>query len=185
MKPCRVCGLEKPYTEFYRQQDTRDGYRNACKPCFIAESMRYHKAHPEVCQRASRNYRKRHPEKVNAYDKAYKRDHRPQSNARQKFRYHNNPTYRPRYRKAAALYKARKRGALITEVIHPFSIYDRDHGRCHICHWPVSRKKFHLDHLIPISLGGNHTAVNVAIAHPRCNLRRGAGRTPAQLRLLG
>jgi 5-methylcytosine-specific restriction endonuclease McrA len=42
-----------------------------------------------------------------------------------------------------------------------------------------------LDHLIPLSKGGNHTSDNLALAHGRCNSRRGAGRIPAQLRLLG
>tara|TARA_Y100000310_G_scaffold343310_1_gene450325 strand:- start:128 stop:817 length:690 start_codon:yes stop_codon:yes gene_type:complete len=33
MKACRICGKEKPLTEFYKRKDSPDGYRNDCKEC--------------------------------------------------------------------------------------------------------------------------------------------------------
>ncbi len=71
------------------------------------------------------------------------------------------------------------------EFVDRAVVYGRDGGKCHICSRPVSRLNFHIDHLIPVSKGGGHTYNNVAIAHPRCNIKRGAGRLPAQLRLVG
>lgn len=32
-KMCRICGVEKPITEFYKHNHTKDGYRNECKEC--------------------------------------------------------------------------------------------------------------------------------------------------------
>ncbi len=80
--------------------------------------------------------------------------------------------------------RARIRG-LETEAVDRLVVYERDGGRCHLCNKTVSRHNFHIDHLIPISKGGSHTYANVALAHPRCNMRRGNGRLPAQLRLVG
>lgn len=40
-----------------------------------------------------------------------------------------------------------------------------------------------MDHLVPLSKGGDHSWENVALAHRSCNSKRGAGRLPAQLRL--
>jgi HNH endonuclease len=60
----------------------------------------------------------------------------------------------------------------------------RDSWRCHLCHRKVSRKTWSIDHLIPVSQGGDHTRMNVALAHRDCNARRGAT-GPAQLLLLG
>lgn len=58
----------------------------------------------------------------------------------------------------------------------------RDGWRCHLCGKRVTRKTWSVDHLIPLSHGGSHTYVNVALAHQRCNsLRRDTGM--AQLRL--
>lgn len=80
---------------------------------------------------------------------------------------------------------ARLMGAPIVERVNRQSIYDRDKGMCHICKKRVPLRLFTLDHLIPLSKGGNHTAVNLAVAHRSCNSRRGVGYLPAQLRLFG
>lgn len=61
----------------------------------------------------------------------------------------------------------------------------RDGWRCHICGGVVERKDASQDHLIPVSRGGKSDPNNLALAHRGCNARRGAGRLPAQLRLLG
>jgi 5-methylcytosine-specific restriction endonuclease McrA len=62
-------------------------------------------------------------------------------------------------------------------------IYERDAGKCHLCHRPVSRKTFTLDHIIPKSLNGPGTWENLALAHKSCNSKRGVDRMPAQYRL--
>jgi 5-methylcytosine-specific restriction endonuclease McrA len=66
-------------------------------------------------------------------------------------------------------------------MIDPREIYDRDGGRCHICGKRVTFERMTLDHLVPVSKGGEHVALNVRIAHGSCNSSRGAGRLPAQL----
>ena len=68
------------------------------------------------------------------------------------------------------------------EVVDLATVARRDGWRCHICRLKVTREDWSLDHLIPLSHGGEHTYANVALAHHRCNARRGAT-GPAQLRL--
>lgn len=70
-------------------------------------------------------------------------------------------------------------------------IGERDGWRCHLCHRKVNRKLsgMHpdgptIDHLVPLSFGGEDTLDNVALAHRKCNLERNNS-GPAQLRLLG
>lgn len=36
MKTCRDCGLELPYSEFYKNRNVRDGHLNQCKKCTVA-----------------------------------------------------------------------------------------------------------------------------------------------------
>jgi 5-methylcytosine-specific restriction endonuclease McrA len=93
-----------------------------------------------------------------------------------------------RRRKDAAARTRRKRALRRGGSAQPYdrrTIYQRDGGRCHICGETVDPDRFHLDHLVPIADGGADAPENVAVAHPRCNLRRGRGRTPVQLRLVG
>lgn len=82
------------------------------------------------------------------------------------------------------LRSAEKRGAVVVERFHLVEIAERDGWRCHICGCQVSRETWSVDHLVPLSKGGDHTRINVALAHRICNSRRGAGRLPAQLLLL-
>lgn len=61
-----------------------------------------------------------------------------------------------------------------TEMFKRSDIIDRDHSTCYLCGHPVDTHDIHLDHVIPISKGGPHTADNVRVTHSQCNLRKGA-----------
>ncbi len=70
-------------------------------------------------------------------------------------------------------------------------IAERDAWRCHLCGKKVSPKASYLspgeatiDHLLPVSQGGQHNRANVALAHRQCNSERGATGA-AQLRFVG
>lgn len=82
-----------------------------------------------------------------------------------------------------------KRRALLAgatvEPVKRSEIAERDNWRCHICGGKVTRKDWSLDHLVPLSKGGEHSSRNVRLAHRRCNSRRHDGVLPAQLLLLG
>lgn len=68
------------------------------------------------------------------------------------------------------------------EHIELIVLAERDGWRCHLCRRKVSLRTWSMDHLIPLSQGGAHVYENVALAHRRCNAKRGV-RGPAQLRL--
>ena len=42
-KMCRICGVEKPITEFYKHNHTKDGYRNECKECHSKKGKEHYK----------------------------------------------------------------------------------------------------------------------------------------------
>jgi hypothetical protein len=122
---------------------------------------------PEILKQVS-GYRAKNHDKIKSSNKKYNMSSQGRINRSQ----------------ATAIRKARINGASIIEKIDRNAIYERDGGICHICHRKVSKKTFTLDHLVPVVHHGDHTAINIAIAHRGCNSRRGAGRIPAQLRLL-
>ena len=82
-------------------------------------------------------------------------------------------------------YRARKHGAARVEKIDRQYVIARDKSICHICGKRVPAGEIELDHLVPLSRGGDHTHDNVAVSHRVCNRRRGAGHIDAQLRLIG
>lgn len=95
-------------------------------------------------------------------------------------------------RASAARYRARKRHAR-TEVFRHEDVFDRDGWRCGLCGKKINRdlvfphpKSVSLDHVIPLSLGGEHSMANTQAAHLDCNTRKNAGSIgPEQLRLIG
>lgn len=79
--------------------------------------------------------------------------------------------------------RAAKRGAE-ADRIEIEVVAKRDGWKCHICKRRVGRKSWSIDHLVPLSDGGAHSYLNVALAHHLCNSkRRDVG--AAQLLLIG
>lgn len=65
------------------------------------------------------------------------------------------------------------------------NIYLRDHNTCQYCGRRFPRSELNIDHVVPLSQGGETTWENVVCSCMRCNSRKG-GRTPekAGMRLL-
>lgn len=53
------------------------------------------------------------------------------------------------------------------------AVWQRDHGRCHLCGQPVPIKEASRDHIETASSGGYNAADNYRISHKRCNHARG------------
>jgi 5-methylcytosine-specific restriction endonuclease McrA len=133
--------------------------RSHCRECVNAANSARNKASGQ-----SRRWRELNPEKARAFEANWRRE-----NLAKRAEIENRR-------------RTRKRQGVV-EKIDPFAIYERDGGRCHICGKHVPQRKMSLDHLVPVSKGGAHVALNVRIAHRECNSRRGAGHLPAQLLL--
>jgi 5-methylcytosine-specific restriction endonuclease McrA len=85
------------------------------------------------------------------------------------------PRYQEKRRAQEMARRARKRGAHI-EHVEPLVVLERDDGACGICGGDVDPTFFHVDHIVALADGGDHSYANVQTAHPRCNLRKGGGR---------
>ena len=79
--------------------------------------------------------------------------------------------------------KRARRYAVKTEKIDREFIIKRDKSTCHICGKKVAFSKIELDHIIPISKGGEHTQANVAVAHKKCNRQKYNKVYPVQIAL--
>ena len=67
------------------------------------------------------------------------------------------------------------------EKVDPLIVFERNNWICQLCQTPVSKSKNRnlvdiasLDHIIPISKGGEHSYANTQLAHLSCNIRKGA-----------
>lgn len=87
---------------------------------------------------------------------------------------------RDRVTDAAALRRARQRSAPVVERISRSVVWERDAGICHLCGEPADPNDWHLEHIVPLARGGEHSYRNVAVSHPACNQKKGAKQLPGR-----
>lgn len=161
----------------------------------LARAAKWRVEHPDLAKAQDAARYARNPEGERARSRAYdaangeKRAAWRQANRERMNAHHRAYTKRPKGRQNVCAKQATRRARLANapriERIDRAAIIERDRSICHICGKHVAPADMSLDHLIPLARGGSHTADNLAVAHLRCNSRRGAGYLPAQLRLLG
>jgi len=119
-------------------------------------------------QRRVRNERNR--ERIAAYNRSWRAKHfERQSQLSRDWKAAN----RDRVLDHGMAYTARQLGAYVAPV-HRAEILERDLGLCGICGDAVDPASYHVDHVIPMTKGGTHEPDNVQVAHPLCNLSKGA-----------
>jgi 5-methylcytosine-specific restriction endonuclease McrA len=150
-----------------------------CRPCYM---KRWYEQNKERRLEYQREYYVEHQPQIQEYRQAY------------------NPTYRAKVRaskdipppnrdyaiEAGRRYRQTKGGKEVrkgiqatrrarqgSSTVNRQALYEHDKGMCGICHRPVSKYKFEVDHIVPIARGGKHLEGNVQVAHPTCNRRKG------------
>ena len=93
-------------------------------------------------------------------------------------------SYRKKVGKLSSRDRAKKHGAQYAYYTRK-QIFDRDGYDCYLCNTPVDltaphvrgqpgwENYPHVDHVIPLALGGDDTLENVKIAHAKCNVDKG------------
>ena len=179
---------DKAYRETHK--DKKAAYREVHKDEIAAYNAAYGEAH----KAEGAAYREANKDRFAARQKAYREAHKAEILARQKAYRETHKDKKAAYRVAAwqkanpdkcrdiaARRRALKRGATVDPVSRAV-VFDRDAGRCHLCGKKVNPKHWHLDHIVPLSQGGEHSYRNVAVSCPFCNMSKGA-KIRGQLRL--
>lgn len=180
MKVCRVCGEEKPLSEFHRRKGSPDGHRNDCKECNRAESREWYRQNRDEWKEHSNQYyaenrkeriaykRRYHKQNVDAhraYMKKYYRKNKEAAKIARRRWAKRNPVKR---RAISQRYTARKNGApgrgVTAEDIE--RILERDGHQCLVC---GAIEDLEMDHIIPLSRGGAHDPSNLQTLCRSCN----------------
>lgn len=181
-RTCPRCGVEKPIGQFGKNKRRPDGRQCYCRACNAAYHKGWYERNREDKIAKNAAWNKSHPEACNAYNRDHHRKNRARRTAEARaWNVANRERYNANVANCAAKRRAAKLG-LGCEDIRRQDVFQRDGGKCHICGKRCDPKDWHLDHLVPLSLGGLHAYSNVAVSHPMCNQRR-SNTGPAQLRL--
>lgn len=195
LKQCSTCLERKPLTDYSKNAASRDGLNAACRACLAARRRRAWEADPDGMRAKARAHQQRRPkpdiEKRRAYlaanaariaeqTRQYKDAHREELKAAYQRWKRANPD-KVREKKYRRRMQVRER---FVERVTRKAVYERDRGICMICGKRCAWDDATIDHILPLSAGGEHSYRNVQLAHMACNRRRGAGRIPGQLRLI-
>lgn len=144
-------------------------YRERTKPIAKAYAFEYRLLHGDELRAKRRQWDKEHPEEV--------RDRAARSYQK------NKVAQRPKRAEARRRRYARQIHAPVVERIDSELIYKRDKGICSICHTYVKLSDSSIDHVVPLSKGGEHSNRNCVLAHRRCNSKKGNRGATQQQRL--
>ena len=123
-------------------------------------------------------YREKNKERIKEYTAKYQQEHAEEIRLKKAEYKKNNP-------ELIVEITQRRRAKIYEVTFEKFSVQDvlETYGTlCHICQEKIDlkaprstkgqgwEKGLHLDHVIPISKGGDHTLANVKPAHAKCNM---------------
>lgn len=148
-----------------------------------ANKRQYEKNQAQRCAEA-RAWRENNPEEARERDARSRAKNGEKRRAAYRAWYAANPekvraakrASRQRYPEKHAEHEARRRalkqGTPAVEKIDRVAIIARDNSTCYLCERVLSRNEITLDHYIPLSAGGPHTAANLRVACRSCNSRK-------------
>jgi hypothetical protein len=189
-KRCPKCSETKPVDAFGKNRSMKDGLQGWCKACTATNAKKYRKDNRAILTQKLKEWRAANPDKVavhTANHKAYKQQYYTEnknailrkSRAYQEANKDRITEYKNEWsRKNGSGHRARaKRFGVKYTPINKTAIFERDKWICGLCGEPVDKiipwpdlECATLDHIIPMSLGGDHVESNVQLAHFFCNL---------------
>jgi len=177
MKICPKCKIEKPKSEFNKDCSKRDGVQTKCKLCereynqANKEKIReYQKANSEKIRLRKSELYKANRESVRAKHATYYAANRGQICARIAEYNSENPeksAERSRNRRAR---KRNAEGKHTAEDVR--AIFSAQRGLCANCKTKLFKsgaKKYHIDHIMPLALGGTNWPSNLQCLCQFCN----------------
>lgn len=163
-KRCSKCQLIKSIQAFGMDRSRRGGLACWCKDCLNDNSRKYHLSNrSSVLARHREHHAANPPDRAKAVDRA-------------RAWAANNPDKARAHRKNIK----HKRRALTAGQLTAAELRRWESEQDKVCHWCRSAcDKYDIDHVVPLSRGGQHALHNLVIACPTCN-RRKAARCPVE-----
>lgn len=180
MKRCCYCGKVKPLSDFHIASNFRDGHRYDCKKCRVIRSEQYYETHKNQVE----EYRQKNKEHIKEYNKIYHEINREDLLA---YRQATKDQIKERMRKYRQTeqgkrlaikrrhkYRAYLRSCKINDLTREEINFILEKAKsCAICKRRFTKlKKRTLDHIVPISEGGNNTLLNIQVVCRSCNSKK-------------
>ena len=182
LKTCSKCKSAKPTTEFNKNVSSRDGLCSSCKACSNlanaawraanpskakANSDKWRTANPEKIRDGNAKWRNANPEKARACVAKWKEVNPDrEKECKAKWRAENLEALRIKNQNRRA--RKRENGGKLSNGLAD-KLFKLQRGKCACgCAQPLGTD-FHMDHIMPLVLGGSNTDDNIQLLRQRCN----------------
>lgn len=181
MKTCSKCGILKPLEDFFaRKSGSSDGRMSSCKACKTKAIYEWREKNKAALTLYQRDYYRRpeQTEKVKAYHQTERA--KKLGRARDAKRADKKKAWRQNNVDACRIYsrnKHAKRKLAINataEQIKPAEWHDIVKAYRGCCYYCGTKAKMTMEHMTPLSKGGNHTKENIVPACMPCNRQKHA-----------
>lgn len=156
MKNCKQCGEAKPLSDFHKGKTYSGGRKPVCKNCLKEYAAKYRRENADKVKQRQDDWRARNLDQQKTYKKKYFAQNVDSFYARSANR---------RARKLSV-------GGKLTSDLSS-KLFQLQNGRCACCKKPLGND-YHLDHIMPLALGGTNTNDNIQLLRARCNLQKQA-----------
>jgi 5-methylcytosine-specific restriction endonuclease McrA len=168
-KRCTGCGQTKPLTDYHGDKSKRDGRRSKCKTCVSLIDRKRRETNPERHRMNARRWQQAN------YERNRNNSRRWQQANRDITRKYDRTRYSKRYKSNPEYYYELNRRRRARKAATVPQRWRRSECPNHLCYWcgtEITPDTTHVDHIMPLSLGGPHTPENTASTCAPCNLAK-------------
>lgn len=184
VKTCTKCKTEKPLGMFCLARGGHYGVASRCRACMNAYGIAYRVANPDKAKADEASYRKRNHARIKAINAAYWVSNKEKIKARKAVYQAANPekarvacaAWGKLNREKTRIYcrnrRARKfkAGGTLSQGLAS-RLFTLQRGKCPCCGLPLG-DNYHLDHIMPLALGGSNTDDNIQLLRAICNRQK-------------
>jgi hypothetical protein len=163
-KECTKCKQVKPLDEFHKNKNTSDGRVPRCKACRKSDSHTYYSRNKDAILEKSRAYNQENRELVAERLRRYYDKNRDRI-----LDYHADYRRSNREKVYSDIYKRKAKKACA--VPQRWRTSECPDNTCYWC-GTTEADEWHIEHVMPISLGGPAEAYNEVVACSTCNLTK-------------
>lgn len=166
---CVTCKEHKEKAMFSKDKSKKNGVSSTCRICSALRSSKWRKENREQFLQNIRDWYERNKEKVQIANRKWAKENKELMKAYNKKWAAKNKEYI-----TDIVHRRRARikgtgGSLSKGFIK--SLYKLQRGKCACCGVDLNGK-YHMDHIMPLALGGSHIDSNIQLLAPACNLKK-------------
>ena len=172
MKTCSKCGEAKPASQFGKRASNSDGLHRYCKACASATYAAWYATNSDKVKARAAAWDAAHPDRVKARSAKWRATNPDNKKAHNRKWSSENP-------EAGRIYnqnrRARKReaGGKLSNGLSG-KLFTLQRGMCACgCGQPLG-DDYHMDHQMPLALGGTNTDDNMQLLRSICNRQKHA-----------